>query len=373
MRKVLLVATVQSHICQFHRPLVEELHKAGAIVHVAARDNLAQKNGLRLDFVEEVFNVPFQRSPFSLKNLRAYKQLKKIINNGNYDIVHCNTPVGGIVARLAAKKARQRGTKVFYMAHGFHFYKGASLKNRLVYYPIEKHFAKLCDVLITITNEDYKLASERFKTKVVHMHGVGVYEERYHDVPPYERLEMRQKEKIKETDFLIICTGELNANKNQKTLISAVGKLKEKIPSIKLLLAGNGPLEQDLREQVEQEGLNDCVRFLGYRTDLEKVVPAVDLVVSCSHREGLPLNIIEAMLCKKPVIASHNRGHNELIENNVNGYLVSATDVDAFVDRIEAVYHCDENFGLIGYQKAQAYTVSAIRKEIQEYIISCLL
>lgn len=126
--KVLLVATVQSHICQFHKPLVKMLHEHDVEVHVAARDNLAEKNGLALDFVEKVFDIPFARSPKSKDNIIAYKQLKKIIDEGHYDVVHCNTPMAGIVTRLAAKKERKAGTKVFYTAHGFHFYKGAPKK-----------------------------------------------------------------------------------------------------------------------------------------------------------------------------------------------------------------------------------------------------
>lgn len=170
--KVLLVATVQSHICQFHRPLVAMLHEHGCEVHVAARNNLAEKNGLKLDFVEQVFDVPFQRSPFSPKNLGAYKQLKKIIDEGNYDVVHCNTPVGGVLGRLAARKARKRGTKVFYTAHGFHFYKGAPKKNWLIWYPVEKFMCRHTDKLITITQEDYDLASAKFPTQVERIHGV---------------------------------------------------------------------------------------------------------------------------------------------------------------------------------------------------------
>ena len=171
--KILLVATVQSHICQFHRPLVAMLHEHGCEVHVAARNNLAEKNGLKLDFVEQVFDVPFQRSPFSPKNLGAYKQLKKIIDEGGYDVVHCNTPVGGVVGRLAARKARKRGTKVFYTAHGFHFYKGAPKKNWLIWYPVEKFMCRHTDKLITITQEDYGLASAKFPTRVERIHGVG--------------------------------------------------------------------------------------------------------------------------------------------------------------------------------------------------------
>ena len=69
--KVLLTATVQSHICQFHRPLVEVLHAHGCEVHVAARDNLAEKNGLKLDFADKVYDIPFSRSPKSPDNIRA--------------------------------------------------------------------------------------------------------------------------------------------------------------------------------------------------------------------------------------------------------------------------------------------------------------
>ena len=136
------------------------LHEYNCEVHVAARDNLAEKNGLKLDFAEKVFDVPFSRSPKSKDNIKAYKQLKKIIDEGQYDVIHCNTPMGGIVTRLAARKARKNGTKVFYTAHGFHFYKGAPKKNWIVFYPIEKFFANhYTDKLITITNEDYDLAN----------------------------------------------------------------------------------------------------------------------------------------------------------------------------------------------------------------------
>ena len=122
MKKVLLVATVQSHISQFHRPLAELLHLYGYEVHVAAKNNLAEKNGLKLDFADKVFDVPFSRSPKSKDNILAYKILKSILDEGQYDVVHCNTPMGGVVTRLAARKARKKGTKIFYTAHGFHFY-----------------------------------------------------------------------------------------------------------------------------------------------------------------------------------------------------------------------------------------------------------
>lgn len=366
MKKVLLVATVFSHICQFHKPLVEMLHEKGVEVHVAGKDNLALKNGLKLDFVDKSFDVPFSRSPFSLKNIKAYKILKKIINEGDYDIVHCNTPVGGILTRLAGKKARKKGTKIFYTAHGFHFFKGAPKKNWLLWYPIEKIMAKRCDKLITITDEDYNLASKKFKTQVVHMHGVGVDENRYHVVSSSEALLMREKEGLKKDDFVIICTGELNKNKNQITLINALNLVKDKIPNIKVLFAGNGPLDGELKAEVERLKLTDYVKFLGYRKDLETIVPSVNLVVSCSKREGLPLNIVEAMLTKKPIVASKNRGHNELVTDGVNGYLFDACDVEGFAKGIENVYNSDTtSFREASLIKAKAYTFSSVKEELK--------
>jgi glycosyltransferase EpsD len=369
--KILLTATVQSHICQFHRPLVEMLHEHGCEVHAAARNNLAEKNGLALDFVDRVIEVPFDRSPKSPKNLIAYRQMKALLGQEHYDIVLCNTPMGGFVTRLAARKARKNGTKVVYMAHGFHFYRGASKKSWLVYYPIEKWMARKCDILITINEEDFALAREKFHTNVAHVHGVGVSAERYHPADSASRQEMRAAEQLSSDDFVILCTGELNRNKDQKTLLSAAAQLKEKIPGLKVLLAGNGPLEAQLREQIAEEKLEAQVKLLGYRTDLQNLLPAVDLAVSCSHREGLGLNILEAMLCKVAVVAAANRGHNELVHNGINGFLVPQGDAAALAEKIDALYRDRDRMQAMGeaaFAAAQPYTASSIKLEMKDIL-----
>ena len=369
--KILYIATVLSHICQFHLPHMQQLQEQGWTVHVAAHDNLSEKNGLQLKHCDRLIETPFARSPKSPDNFRAYRQLKKLLSEEHYDVIFCNTPVGGVVARLAAKKARKLGTRVIYMAHGFHFYAGASKAAWLVYYPIEWYMAKYCDLLITINQADFALAQEKFsrRTKIAHIHGIGVDEARYHPATAEEQLALRQAEGLLAEDFVILCTGELNENKNQKTLISAAALLKDKIPSLRVLLAGNGPKEQELRAQIRAEGLEGIVELLGYRTDLERVVPAVDLVVSCSKREGMPLNIIEAMLCAKPVVASHNRGHDELISSEQTGCLIASTDTAGFAAAIEMLYHKPDrisNFGEAGYHAAQSYTVGAVSRSLLE-------
>ena len=370
--KILYTATVLSHICQFHLPYLQALQERGVEVHVAARNNLGEKNGLRLQYTDRYFDVPFQRSPKDARNLKAYVQMKELLKKEHYDVIVCNTPVGGIITRLAAQKTRKQGTKVIYIAHGFHFYQGAPKKNWLVFYPIEKYMARDCDVLITVNEADYALARKKFHTRVEHIHGVGVRADRYHPAREEACREMRRAEGLSDEDFVILCTGELNRNKDQKTLIAAAAQLKDRIPNLKVLLAGNGPLEQELQTQIQTERLENCVKMLGYRTDLEQVVPAVDLVVSCSHREGMPLNIIEAMLCEKPVVASVNRGHNELVAHAVTGYLVQPSDVNGFAQSVLELYSDAEKragMGRAGDDKATPYTVTMVKQELLPILV----
>lgn len=326
--KVLLTATVQSHICQFHKPLVEMLHEQGCEVHVAARDNLAEKNGLKLDFVEKVYDIPFARSPLNKNNIKAYKELKKIIYKGNYDVIHCNTPVGGVLTRLAAKEARKKGCKVFYTAHGFHFYKGCPKKN-WIYYPIEKFLAEhYTDKLITITNEDYELASTKFKCEVEHIYGVGVDEKRFYPVTKEEKNRLRKELGYNKDQKIILCIGELLPNKNQQMAIRTMEELVKDYQNILLLIAGNGLERNNLEKLVMDLKLTNNVKFLGYATNLEIYQRIVDVVVSCSKREGLPTNIVESMLSGTPVVVSNNRGHRELVKNNINGFIVDVDDID---------------------------------------------
>lgn len=369
--KILYTATVLSHICQFHLPYLEELQNQGHTVHVAARDNLSEKNGLSLRFADRHIEIPFQRSPFDKRNLGAYRELHRLINEEQYDLILCNTPVGGILTRLAACKIRKKGCKVIYIAHGFHFFRGGSRKNWLLYYPIEKFMAPLCDTLITINEEDYGLAKDKFSTHVAHIHGVGVSTDRYHPADEQVQEAMRRAEGLSPEDYVILCTGELNQNKDQQTLIRAAAQLREDIPELKVLLAGNGPLEGELKALVTSLDLEDTVRFLGYRTDLERVVPCVDVVISCSRREGMPLNIIEAMLCAKPIVAAVNRGTRELVKDQESGLLFRAGDSEILAGYIQTLKEeaLRQKMGWKGLERAKVYTVEAVKTELMPILL----
>ena len=367
MKKLLLTCTDLMAI-QFLVPHIRYLSQNGFSVELACSDVGGRLGDLHkaLDEIAPIHTVRLVRSPFSLGNRKGYGDLKKIIDGEHWDIIWTNEPVMGVMTRLAARSARKRGTKVVYMVHGFHFYKGAPKKNWLIWYPVEKLMCRYTDKLITINEEDYQLARSKFPVETCHIHGVGVSVSRYHLHSVKEEEALRKEESLSAQDFVVLCTGELNANKDQRTLIDAAILCRGRIPELKVLLAGNGPMESALRDQIAENHAENFIRLLGYRTDLERVVTAADVIVSCSHREGLGLNLIEGMLCGKPIIAVENRGHRELIENGVTGYMVPIGDSCALAERLVRL-HNDGNrkeLGQAGYKKVQLYTDGSVQQEL---------
>ncbi|MEC0228028.1 glycosyltransferase family 4 protein [Paenibacillus alba] len=334
-KKVLLCATVDYHFKAFHVPYMKWFKEQGWEVHIAANGNM------ELPYVDKKMNIPIQRSPLQQANLKAYAQLKSIINENHYDIIHCHTPMGGVLARLAARQARKKGTKVIYTAHGFHFCKGAPYLHWLVYYPLEKMLSYLTDCLITINEEDYRLAvKHRFRaSRVEHVHGVGVNTERFKPVEDSYKRELKMANGYQPDDILLFYAAEFNANKNQQMLIHALASAKEDAPKVKLLLAGEGALKEQCRDLAEQLQVADRVEFLGYRSDIDQLLQMCDVAVASSLREGLPVNLMEAMASGLPIIASENRGHNELVRNGQNGWLIVPNDQAAMAERIKQVAH----------------------------------
>ena len=335
MKKILFVASVTRHIKTFHIPYLKYFKDKGYEVHVASNGDE------KIDFCDKHFNLSFERSPFKLNNLKAYKKLKEIINKGEYEIVHCHTPVASILTRKAARKMRKRiGTKVIYTAHGFHFFKGAPLKNWLMYYPIEKKFAKDTDILITINEEDYALAVRKLKAKrIEHVHGIGVNSKKFmFDISESERDEKCANLTVQPLDFLITYVAELNNNKNQMMLLEAMKKLVAEYPNIKLLLAGDGVNKEKYEKYIKENKLQSNVLLLGYRTDIPMLLKLSDLYVATSKREGLPVNIVEAMISGLPVVATDSRGQRELVSDGENGYIVKIGDVNDLAAKIKNVY-----------------------------------
>lgn len=269
---------------------------------------------------DNVFLVDFPRNPFLLfQLLKSYHQVKHILDENHYDLIHTHTPVGSVITRLAARKARKNGTKLIYTAHGFHFYKGAPLKNWLLWYPIEKRLSKMCDCLVTINDEDYNLAKKKFRTTVRMINGVGIDTVKFgRALNAKEKDSLRKELNLSPSDFVIVYNGEFNPDKNHEMLIRGVEPLLKKHEDMKLLLISKGALMEPMKKLVSELGIAKQVSFLGYRNDVNQILQICNLYVSPSKREGLVVSVLEAIYCKLPVLLFDNRGHRQILGMHKN-------------------------------------------------------
>lgn len=367
--KILFVATVRSHIGQFHMPFIRELKARGVEVHAAFKDNSADKPGLDLSAIDKTFEVPFERRPLRLNNIKAYRELKKIIDGNGYDAVHCHTPMGAVITRLAAKSARKKGTKVIYTAHGFHFFKGASIKNWMFFYPVEKYLSKYTDCLITINSEDCELAhKKKFRAgKIYKVHGVGVELDRFKAVDADEKARLRAEYGYDGDTFIMIYPADLSVRKNQPMLFDALQKIAEKNKNVKLLLPGQPIRLEEYKRMISERGIADNVEFLGYRRDINNLVGLSDLSVASSFQEGLPINIIEAMAMGNAIVATDVRGNNDAVEDGVNGYLVPVGDSDLMAEKILELMNDREKlrtFGENGLDMVKDFSTENVNREM---------
>ncbi len=362
MKKILFVANVaKEHVLKFHVPTIKEFSDRGWTVDVACAGEET------IPFVNNKYNMEWKRSPFSLKMISGIRHLRKIIDDGKYDVIYCHTPVGGIAARIAAIPARKQGTKVIYCAHGFHFYKRAPLLNWLVYYPIEKIMARFTDVIYTVNREDFNNARTHFnkRVKVKLVPEVGVDFTRLNVEDRVEtRKHYRKQLRIPEDAFVMIYVAELIKNKNQGMLIDTLKILRDSGKDVYLLLPGPEHDNGHYMEYARNKDLGDYCRFLGWRDDIGELMSAADICTASSIREGFGINLIEAMYCGLPVVATDNRGHEMVIEDQKNGFLVGINDSEVMANRIQMIMNDREKYNAFSNQDVSRYDCLLIAKEL---------
>lgn len=370
MKKVLFVATVvKTHIMEFHIPYLKMFKEMGWETAVAARNDYENPADCVIPYCDTYYNVPFERNPLKPGNLKAYKELKHIIDEGEYDIIHCHTPVGAMLTRLAAKQARKQGTKVFYTAHGFHFYKGAPVINWILYYPVEKWLSRYTDVLITINKEDYERAKTFKAGKVCYVPGVGIDLKKFN--AGYVNKEQKRKEiGVSADDFVLLSVGELIPRKNHEVVIRALSVLKQldKLNHIEYVICGRGAYEADLRKLAEGLDVADHVHFLGYRNDISEICNCADLFVFMSHQEGLPVALMEAMACGLPAVCSNIRGNTDLIEDGVTGLLANNTpeEVAQSISKMKSDTALRNRVASAALQKIKQFDLSSVEDEMSK-------
>lgn len=341
MKKVLIVASVVSFIEWFNKENVDFLNDTlGCEVHIACNFDYMKDTDVERTkkYIEQIkkqgiilHNIAFARSPFSKDNLEAYKELKKIIDEQNFSLIHCHTPTVSMLTRIAARKARKNGSVVMYTCHGFHFHNSSSKKNWIFYYPVEKFLSRYCDYIVTINKEDFNRAKTFHCKNVRYIPSVGV------DINRIMNLKIDKKAKkesigVPADKTLIISAGELIERKNHEVIIKALAKINN--TDVYYAIAGKGPLKEHLEHLAKELGISDRVIFLGFRTDVFELYHAADISAFPSKIEGLGLAGVEAMAAGVPLVSSNVHGILDYVIDGKTGYAIDPKDVDGYAKAI---------------------------------------
>ena len=374
-KKVLFVATVvKTHMMQFHIPYLKMFKEMGWETAVASKNDYENPEDCVIPYCDTYYDIPFERLPWKPKNIQSYKMLKKIIDEGNYDIIHCHTPVGAMIARLAALSARKKGTRVIYTAHGFHFFKGAPLLNWLLFYPAEWLLAPVTDVLITINKEDHARALKQLHARrIEYVPGVGINTSRFRELN-VDRAAKRGSLGYGKEDFLLLTVAEMTPNKNHITILKALALLKDKeeFQNMHYLICGRGEMWASLEESAKELGISDHVNFLGYRTDAPELYQASDLFLFVTLREGLSVALMEAMSSGMPIVCAKIRGNTDLVDDGVSG-VFSENDPEAIARHILALYRDPENrkkLGQAASEKALLFDEKNVLQQVKDIYLS---
>lgn len=326
-KNALIVATVIGFIASFEMNDIKILQSMGYKVSCVSNmedEKFSEKVKMMKTSGVVFYHVPFARTPIAKQNINAFNELKKIMHDVQFDLVHCHTPVGGVLGRIAAHI--EHIPRVIYTAHGFHFYEGAPLKNWVIFYPIEKFLSVYTDVLITINNEDYKRANDNFYAKYVYkIPGVGVDTVAYADCQ-IDRGKKRKELGISDNGFVLLSVGELSDRKNQEVVLKAINCIKHSNPDvyedIYYILVGNGELYDEFEKYRKENDLKEHIKLLGFRTDIDELCKISDCFVHPSVREGLGIAPLEAMASGLPLISAYVNGIKDYTEDGKSGVCI---------------------------------------------------
>lgn len=378
MKKVLIITAVSGFLAKFETENVKLLQEMGYEVHYASnRFNQVYQyeDGTYEKMKVHFHHIDIEQSPSRIfKHRKALKQLMKIIDKEGFELIHCHTPMGGCLGRMAGRHFKDKGIRVIYTVHGLHFYKGCNPVKYSVFHGLENYMARYTDAIVTINQEDYEAAggfSLRNRGKVYLLPGVGIDME-YFYLPEQEAC-MAAKTQLKMEDyFFLLSVGEIRKNKNQEAIIRALGQLKAEgydVSQIRYGMLGEGMDKARLQELAEKLNIKESVLFYGYQQDVRPFLKAADVVAFPSVREGLGMAALEALAMGVPVLAAHNRGTREYMKPQENGLVYDAHDVAGFADGIRTMVEQKSKWACLEQKKKIRESVALFDKSCSKKVM----
>ena len=348
LKKVLVVVNLAGFLCFLGNDF-DLFKRMGYEIEIAG-DGCMADGGEAVELPElRKAGIPFHqididsKNPLSRSNLTAYRQLRKVIRDGSFDLIACHTPISGMLARIAAQHERRvNNTKVIYTTHGFAFCKGTSKKSWLMYFPMEYALSALCDAIVTINGEDFHNAKRMLCKNVYQLPGVGVDIKRMQLGGDFDRDAYRASIGVNDDDVMVLSVGELSYRKNHRVIVEALGMLPDKDRYVYVVcgrdVSGTG-LADELGTLARSLGVR--VKFMGHRADIPQMNACADIAAIPSLREGLGLAGIEALASGTPVVGSDIQGIRDYVISGKNGYLCHPSEAVQFADAIKKLSSMD--------------------------------
>ena len=375
MKKILFISNIANEITNFTRPSIEVSQSMDYEFHLAANcSDFSDVADSEREYNIKIHHVDIDRNPFNKNNIIAFKQMLDLIKKENIDVIHCNTPIGGVLGRFCGKKAKV--PKIIYTAHGFHFFEGNSKIKNLIFKTAERIMAKHTDAIITINQEDYSAAKEftlRKNGQVYYIPGVGVDTKKY-KINNFNKEEYKKILGLSSDDIVLIAMGDLIARKNYEASIKAIAKTNNK--KLKFLICGKGPRLSSLKYLAKSLEVEDKIHFLGYRKDIKELLNISDIFLFTTYQEGLPRSMMEAMSAGLPCVVSKIRGNTDLIEDGVGGFLRDPNDIEGFsgaLNKLASDKDIREQMRRINLEKVKKFDVKNIKKEVKSAYTEILL
>jgi len=316
--KVLVTASTYSHIEHFHQPYLRKLQGLGWEVHIGCANAPAEAA-----FTDKAFNLPFHKSMSSPENFRAARRIREIVREEDYSLIITHTSLAAFFTRLAVKGMRAR-PRLINVVHGYLFDDDTPAVKRQLLLNAERMTAKETDLVLTMNRYDYETAKKHHLGREIDIiPGIGVdfakLEEELNRQPSVSRSDLG----ISEEAFALIYAAEFSGRKSQGVLIRAM----EYLPGdTVLILCGDGVELERCRELARSLKVSERVLFPGRVDNMAEWYRLADAAVSASRSEGLPFNVMEAMYCGLPVVASRVKGHTDLVDDGTTGLLYTYGD-----------------------------------------------
>lgn len=322
VKKILYCASTASHIMNFHLPYLKYFKEQGWQVDVAIGGKVES-----IPYTDHVIGLPLKKNVLAVSNLQSVRTVQRLLAENSYDLISSHTALAGAVIRLAVKMSGKRHCgKIVHTSHGY-FFNGRSSLPESVYLDVEKYLSPVTDVLMVMNEVDYQIATQhRLGKIIVQIPGMGIDLSRFSGADAEEKRRLKLANGYQKTDFLIVYAAEMSKRKNQGELIRAFASMSPQESSVKLLLAGDGGLKRKYQEMALRLGVEESIIFLGYISDIASLYKMCDMAVSSSKCEGLPFNVMEAMACGLPVVASRVKGHTDLLGEEQIGQLYRLGD-----------------------------------------------